>query len=71
MSLKKELLSELSEQELEKFLETRHINFTLSNIQKKYYKDKDTSEKLIDIINDKRDISIKDVEEYIKMQRKS
>ena len=71
MSLKKELLCELTEEQLENFVESRDIQCKLSKIQKNYYKDRGESEKLVDIINDKQDVSIKDIEEYIKTQRDS
>lgn len=71
MSLKKELLCELTEEQLEHFVESRDIQCKLSKIQKKYYKNRGECEKLVDIINDKQDISIKDIEEYIKTQRDS
>jgi len=71
MSLKKELLYELNESQLERFIEHKDIHFILSKIQKQYYKDWNNCEKLVDIINDKQDISIKEIEEYIKTQRES
>ena len=71
MSLKKELLFELTETQLEEFVESKDIHFALSKIQRRYYKDWKKGEKLVDIINDEPDISIKDIEEYIKIQRNS
>jgi hypothetical protein len=37
MSIKKELLNELTENQLKELAESKGIIFTLNNIQKKYY----------------------------------
>lgn len=71
MSLKKELLHELSEKQLENFAKSQGIQFTLSTIQKKYYENWNDCEKLVDMINDEQEISIKDIEDYIKIHRRS
>jgi hypothetical protein len=66
MSLKKELLSELSEKQLKKLAESKGIKFSLSQSQEKYYSEWNEKEKLVDMMNDKEDITIKEIEDFIK-----
>ena len=66
MSLKKELLGELTEKQLKKLAESKGIKFPMSKSQEKYYAEWNEKEKLVDMMNDKEDITIKEVEELIK-----
>ncbi len=66
MSLKKELLGELTEKQLKKLAENKGIKFSMSESQEKYYADWNEKEKLVDIMNDKEDITIKEIEDLIK-----
>jgi len=66
MSIKKELLAELSEKQLKAFAEHKGIIFSLSNAQLKYYEGWKEKDKLVDLMNDKEDVTLKDIEEYVK-----
>lgn len=68
MSIKKELLDELTEQQLKSLAESKGIKFKLNKIQKKYYADWDEKDKMIDIMGDKSSLTIRDIEEFIKLQ---
>jgi len=70
MYIKKELLNELDEDQLKEFAEDKGIKLKLSKRQKKYYVDWDEKDKIVDIISDKIDISVREIEEYIKIQNK-
>ncbi len=69
MSIKKELLNELTEQQLKELAENKGISFSVNDARKKYYEDWDEKEKLIDIISDNKDITVSDVETYIKLHK--
>ena len=69
MSLKKELLGELTEQQLKKFAEIKGLKFSMSESQEKYYADWNEKERLVDIMNDKEDITIKEIEDIIRNSR--
>ena len=69
MSLKKELLGELTEQQLKKFAESKGLKFSMSKSQEKYYADWNEKERLADIMNDKEDITIKEIEDIIRNSR--
>ena len=69
MSLKKELLGELTEQQLKKFAEIKGLKFSMSESQEKYYADWNEKERLVDIMNDKEDITIKEIEDIIRKSR--
>ena len=71
MSIKKELLDELTEKQLKEFAENKGINFSVSSAQKKYYAEWNEKEKLVDIINDNGTITVGEIEEYIKSMQKS
>ena len=51
MSIKKELLDEMTEQQLKDLAENRGIKFNLSRAQKKYYEDWSEKDKLVDIMS--------------------
>ena len=69
MSLKKELLGELTEQQLKKLAESKRLKFSMSESQEKYYADWNEKERLADIMNDKEDITIKEIEDIIRNSR--
>ena len=69
MSLKKELLGELTEQQLKKLAESKGLKFSMSESQEKYYADWNEKERLADIMNDKEDITIKEIEDIIRNSR--
>jgi len=66
MSLKKELLDKLTEDQIKSFAESKGISFSTSERQEKYYKSWNERDKMIDIITDNGEISIGEIEEYIK-----
>ena len=65
MSIKKELLNELTEIQLRQLAENKGINFSLNDIQEKYYENWDEKDKLVDIMTDQRHISISEIERLI------
>jgi hypothetical protein len=65
MSIKKELLNELTEIQLKQFAEIKGVDFVLNTIQQQYYKDWEEKDKLVDLINDQKHISIADIEKFI------
>ena len=65
MSIKKELLNELTEGQLKELAEYKGIKFTLTNSQRKYYEGWDEKEKLVDLMNDCQMLSISDIESFI------
>lgn len=65
MSIKKELLNELTEKQLKELAENKGIDCSLNDIQEKYYKNWDEKDKLVDIITDYKQISISDIEKFI------
>jgi len=70
MSIKKELLSELTEEQLKQLAEFKGIKFNLSKVQKKYYAGWDEKDKLVDIMNDHQGLTVSDIEEYIVKKNK-
>ena len=69
MSIKKELLDELTEQQLRELAESRGIKFSLSRAQKKYYADWDEKDKLVDIIGDKESLTVGEIEDFLKSSK--
>ena len=70
MSIKKELLDKLTEKQLIDLAENKGIKFRLSKAQKKYYSDWNEKAKIVDLISEKEDITIKEIEEYLKVKKK-
>lgn len=68
MSIKKELLNELTEKQLKELAENKGIKINLNERKKKYYADWDEKDKLADIMSDIEDLTIRDIEEFIKVQ---
>lgn len=69
MSIKKMLLDELTEQQLRELAESRGIKFVLNGRRQKYYEGWDEKDKLVDIMNDKESLKIKDIEDYLKINK--
>ncbi len=65
MSIKKELLSQLSEKQLRNLAEHKGINFQMNTTQKKYYEGWSEKKKLVDMMTDHKSISIAEIEQYI------
>ena len=70
MSIKKELLHELTEQQLKELAKNKGITFKLNKTQENYYTNWDEKDKLIDLMNDKEDLTIREIEEFIKIQNR-
>jgi len=68
MSIKKELLYELSEQQLKDLASSKGLKFKLNKVQKKYYEEWDEKDKIVDLMCDKGDLSVKEIEKFIKTQ---
>jgi len=69
MSIKKELLDELTEKQLKNLADNKGIKIDLSDTQKRYYADWNEREILVDMINDKEDITIREIEEFLKLNK--
>ncbi len=69
MSIKKEMLQELTEPQLLKLAEDKGIKFKLNKTQKDYYANWDEKDKIIDLMGDKEDLTVKEIEEYIKLHK--
>ena len=66
MSIKKELLDELTEKQLKELAKSKGVEFTMSNAQKKYYAEWNEKDRLVDMMNDKEDITVKEIEKFLK-----
>jgi len=67
MSIKKELLSELTEKQLKELAEHKGIKVDLNRMQKKYYTDWNEKDKLVDIMTDKENLTVREIEEYLQL----
>ena len=65
MSIKKELLNELTEKQLKQLAEYKGINFDLNNVQKKYYEDWDEKDKIVDLMADHKQLTVSEIEKFI------
>ncbi|MEM0493299.1 MAG: hypothetical protein QXS02_05045 [Candidatus Thermoplasmatota archaeon] len=65
MSIKKELLEELTEEQLRKLAEYKGIKFNLTEAKKKYYEGWSERDKLVDLLNDSKALTVADVERFI------
>lgn len=69
MSIKKELLDKLTEQQLKNLAQYKGIKFKLNKIKEKYYSDWNERDMIIDIMSDKGDLTVREIEEFIKQQK--
>jgi len=65
MSIKKELLSELTEKQLKQLAGFKGIKFSLTSNQKEYYDGWNEKEKLVDLMNDHQGVTLTDIENFI------
>lgn len=65
MSIKKELLNELTEIQLRQLAESKGIKFTLTTVQQKYYENWNEKDKLVDIMAEHKQITVSDIERFI------
>jgi hypothetical protein len=70
MSIKKELLSRLSITQLKKLAEKKGISFALNKTQEDYYSNWSEKDLMIDVMNDNHDISVKEIEDHLKSNKK-
>ena len=68
MSIKKELLNELTEKQLRELAEHKGIKVDLNRRQKKYYTDWNEKDKLVDIMTDKENLTVREIEEYLQLR---
>ena len=69
MSIKKELLNELTEHQLKQLAQTKGIVFTLNNIQKKYYQNWAEKDKLVDLISTHKSVTVSEIEKFIQTKK--
>jgi len=65
MSIKKELLNELTEKQLKQLAENKGIAFNLNKVQKKYYENWDEKDKLVDIIATHNNVTVSGIEKLL------
>ncbi len=65
MSIKKELLNELTEKQLKQLAENKGIDFTLNSSQKKYYRNWNEKDKLVDLMTDYKQLTVSEIERFI------
>lgn len=65
MSLKKELLNELTEVQLKEFAKDKGISLEMNTIKSKYYKDWEEKDKLVDLIGDTKELTLSEIEKFI------
>jgi len=68
MSIKKELLTELTVQQLKELAESKGIKFKLSEIQKNYYAKWSEKDMIVDLMVEKEALTIRDIEKFLKSQ---
>ncbi len=69
MSIKKELLNELSEHQLKQLAESKGIIFKLNTVQKKYYQNWAERDKLVDLMTTNEHITVSEIEKFIQAKR--
>jgi hypothetical protein len=69
MSIKKELLNELTENQLKKLAESKGIAFSLNKVQKKYYENWAEKDKLVDVIATSNNITVSEIEKFIQTKK--
>lgn len=69
MSIKKELLNELTELQLKQLAESKGIKFNLNKLQQKYYENWNEKDKLVDIMATKKQVTVSEIEKLIQEKR--
>ena len=69
MSIKKELLGQMSLQQLKDLAESKGITLSMNDTQKKYYEEWSERDRMIDLMNDNHDITVREIEELIKSKK--
>lgn len=70
MSIKKEMLHKMSLQQLKTLANNKGISFSLSDQQKEYYAEWSEKDRIVDMMNDVRDLSLKEIEDHLKINKK-
>ena len=70
MSIKKELLSQLSTTQLKTLAEKKSISLSLNKTQEDYYSNWSEKDLMIDLMTDNRDISLTEIEEHLKRTKR-
>jgi hypothetical protein len=69
MSIKKELLNELSEHQLKQLAESKGIIFKLNTVQKKYYQNWAEKDRLVDLMTTNEHITVSEIEKFIQAKK--
>lgn len=69
MSIKKELLNELTEHQLKELADSKGIIFKLNTVQKKYYENWAEKDKLVDLMTSSRHITVPEIERFIQTKK--
>jgi len=69
MSIKKELLNELTEHQLKQLADSKGIIFKLNNIQKKYYQNWAEKDKIVDLMTTNEHITVSEIEKFIQAKK--
>ncbi len=69
MSIKKELLNELSEHQLKQLADSKGIIFKLNTVQKKYYQNWAEKDKLVDLMTTNQQITVPEIEKFIQTKK--
>lgn len=67
MSIKKELLDELTKEQLKELAENKGIKYnSLNKTRKDYYAGWDEKDRLVDLMSDTSILSVKEIEDFVK-----
>jgi hypothetical protein len=69
MSIKKELLNELTEHQLRQLADSKGIVFKLNPVQKKYYEKWAEKDKLVDLMTTNAYITVSEIEKFIQEKK--
>ena len=69
MSIKKELLNELTETQLRELADSKGIVFTLNTMQKKYYENWNEKDKLVDLMTTDHHVTVAEIERFIQAKK--
>jgi hypothetical protein len=69
MSIKKELLNELTEQQLKQLAESKGIAFNMNTVQKKYYENWAEKDKMVDMMSTNKHITVPEIEKFLQAKK--
>ncbi len=64
------MLHKMNLQQLKTLANRKGISFSLNDRQKEYYAEWSEKDLMVDMMNDVRDLSVKEIEEHLKVNRK-